>query len=89
MRALWSYVYDRVVCNIRGSITEKGRCKMAHKINDMLNKAEGRTKTPCSKECVNFRFPHMDRACVLSEVFSVRQGEGCYEFEANDKEYAR
>ncbi len=51
---------------------------MAHKINDLLNKAEGRTAEVCDSDCKNFRFPHLDNACVLSEVFSVRKGEMCY-----------
>ena len=51
---------------------------MADKRCDIMDKAEGKIKKPCDKGCVNFRFPHMDRACVLSEVYSVKQGEGCY-----------
>ena len=51
---------------------------MADKRCDILDKAEGKKKRYCDNGCVNFRFPHLDTACVLSEVYSVKQGEGCY-----------
>ena len=54
---------------------------MAHPINDMLNRIEKREPVDCNKECRYWAFPHMDRACILSEVYSVKQGEPCYEFD--------
>lgn len=54
---------------------------MAHPINDALNRLEGREAKPCTKECKYFLFPHLYQACVLSDVFSVCQGQMCYEFE--------
>jgi len=53
---------------------------MAHPINDLLNRKWGVKAIPCSKECEYFKFPHLERACVLSDVFSVLQGEPCGEF---------
>ena len=53
---------------------------MAHPMNDLINKKEGREQRPCSEECKYFKFPHLETACVLSPVYSVRQGEPCYEF---------
>ena len=57
---------------------------MAHKINDILNKAAGIKPVPCTDKCRYFRFPHLERACELSDVYSVEQGVPCYEF--NEKE---
>lgn len=51
---------------------------MADERCNKLDKLDGKVKRTCDKGCVNFRFPHLDRACVLSEVYSVTQGEGCY-----------
>ena len=53
---------------------------MAHKINDVLNKASGVKPVLCTDKCKYFRFPHHDRACELSDVYSVAQGVLCYEF---------
>jgi len=40
---------------------------------------------PCNPECKFWKFPNLDRACVLSEVFSVLKGEPCYEFKKKEK----
>jgi hypothetical protein len=53
---------------------------MAHPINDLINRIEGHKAIACSNECKYFKFPHLKCACVLSEVFSVNQGEPCFEF---------
>lgn len=53
---------------------------MAHPLNDLINRAEGREPTPCDNGCKYYRFPHLPCACTLSEVFSVNQGEPCYEY---------
>ena len=53
---------------------------MSHPMNDLLNRLEGRKAIPCDPGCKYFRFPHMERACVLSDVFSVKQGEPCFEY---------
>jgi hypothetical protein len=60
---------------------------MAHKINDMLNKLEGKKPVKCNDKCKYWKFPHLDRACVLSDVFSVKKGELCFEYkkDKNDK----
>ena len=52
----------------------------AHAILEMLAKAEGREKHVCDPSCKYWKFPHLDKACVLSEVFSVRKGELCTEY---------
>ena len=57
---------------------------MAHPINDRINQFEGREAVPCSKDCEYFRFSHLKNACQLSSVFSVVQGEDCYEFKPKE-----
>jgi len=52
---------------------------MAHKINEILNKAWGREPKPCTEKCKYWKYPHLETVCVLSEVFSVLKGEMCYE----------
>ena len=57
---------------------------MAHPINDKLNIIEGRKAIECNETCKNWSFPHLDTACVLSEVFSVKKGEPCFEYEERE-----
>ena len=57
---------------------------MAHVINNKLDKAEGKKQRLCDAGCKYWRFPHLDTACVLSEVYSVRKNMPCYIYE--DKE---
>ena len=52
---------------------------------DELNKFWGRIAIPCNPECKFWKFPNLDRACVLSEVFSVEKDEPCYEFKKKEK----
>jgi len=59
---------------------KKGK-KMAHSINILLNKIEGKIPVSCNEDCKYWRFPHNETACVLSDVFSVKKGEVCLEFE--------
>ncbi len=54
---------------------------MANDICNHLDKMDGKEKRICDSGCKNFRFPHLERACVLSEVYSVKKGEGCYIYE--------
>jgi hypothetical protein len=61
---------------------------MAHLINDKLNKLEGRKLVDCNKTCRYWKFPHLETACVLSDVFSVRKGEPCYEYQKGIKDGA-
>jgi len=53
---------------------------MAHPINNFINKIEGRKATACNDTCEYWCFPHLDKACILSDVFSVKKGEPCYEY---------
>ena len=53
-------------------------------INYLIGKLEGRIPKKCDEKCKYFRFPHLSIACVLSEVFSVKQGELCYEFKEKE-----
>ena len=46
-----------------------------HKINQVLDMNE--EKLPCDSGCKHYRFDHLDCACVLSEVYSVKKGEMC------------
>ena len=62
---------------------------MAHKQNDMLNKAAGIKPVPCSDKCEYFRFPHFTKACELSDVYSVAQGVLCYEFKEKKRREGR
>lgn len=54
---------------------------MAHPICDALDRAEGNEKRICDSGCKHYRFDHLDVACVLSEVYSVKKGAGCYIYE--------
>ncbi len=59
---------------------------MAHPLNNIINRAEGKEKHRCDNTCEYFKFPHLRTACVLSEVFSVPRDELCYEYkELNHK----
>ena len=53
-------------------------------MNDLLNRIERKKATPCTHKCKYFKFPHLKRACVLSDVFSVLQGELCFEYDETD-----
>jgi hypothetical protein len=59
---------------------------VAHKICEMLDRANGKKAIPCNHRCRHWMFPHLDRACVLSEVYSVCKGELCYTFEEDTEE---
>ena len=54
-----------------------------HKINEMLDEDEGKTKEKCTSKCryYNKNFEHTGRACVLSDVYSVKMSEPCSTFE--------
>ena len=55
-------------------------------INKMFGKLEGKQPVKCNETCKYFKFPHLETACVLSDVYSVRKGGLCYNFEEGDKE---
>jgi hypothetical protein len=57
---------------------------MANKIHEMLSKAEKIKPIKCSDKCEYYKFPHLDRACVLSDVFSVLKGELCYSYKKKE-----
>ena|GEM_PF-2212502 len=50
-------------------------------ILETMAKIEGREKHTCDLTCRYWKFPHRDKACILSDVFSVRKGEMCAEYE--------
>lgn len=54
---------------------------MAHFLNDILNKASGKTPIKCDESCKYWRFPHLDTACELSSIFSVAKQMPCYEYQ--------
>lgn len=54
---------------------------MAHPICDALDRAEGKTARKCDSGCKHYHFDHLDTACVLSEVYSVRKQQPCYIYE--------
>jgi hypothetical protein len=51
---------------------------MAHPICTKLDILEGKQPKICDDGCRYYSFPHLETACVLSEVYSVRKGEPCY-----------
>ena len=46
-----------------------------HKINEVLDR--NLPKKACDSGCPNYRFDHLDTACVLSDVYSVKKGQQC------------
>lgn len=46
-----------------------------HKLNELLDR--DKKKKPCDSGCPYYTFDHLDRPCVLSEVYSVKKGEMC------------
>ena len=56
---------------------------MNHSILEVLAKAEGKHKHICDSTCIYWKFPHLDIACVLSDVFSVKKGDLCTEYQPN------
>lgn len=54
---------------------------MAEPICELLDRVRGRVATPCNRGCNYFRFPQNQKACCLSEVYSVDQGQPCFIFE--------
>ena len=59
---------------------------MAQEICNWFDMLEGRKKRTCDSGCKNFRFPNLETACVLSEVYSVKKGEGCYIYEPKEQD---
>jgi uncharacterized protein YutD len=57
---------------------------MANGICNKLDKLEGKIKITCDAGCKYFKFPHLETACVLSEVYSVKKGGGCYIYDKGD-----
>ena len=57
---------------------------MAHPICDKLDKLEGKTPKICDSGCKYYKFPYLEVACVLSEVYSVAKGKPCYIYETNN-----
>jgi len=53
---------------------------MAHPINDAINRMTKKEAIPCNSSCKYWKFPHLETACVLSDVFSVKKGEPCFEY---------
>ncbi len=54
---------------------------MAKEICNALDRAEGKTAKKCDKGCKHYKFDHLDRPCILSEVYSVLKNEPCYIYE--------
>ena len=54
---------------------------MAHPVNDLINRMEKRKAVNCNESCKYWKFPHLETACVLSDVYSVKKGELCFEYE--------
>lgn len=56
---------------------------MAHKIAEMIDSLSGEP-IPCNEKCKYWKFPHLERPCVLSSVYSVLRGEPCGIFQERD-----
>jgi len=54
---------------------------MAKPICDLLDRLEGKVSRNCDSGCKNYMFDHLDNACVLSEVYSVKKNKPCYIYE--------
>lgn len=55
---------------------------MANELANKIDEQSGKKKIPCDDGCKYFMFPQNEIACCLSEVYSVKKGEGCYTYEA-------
>lgn len=53
----------------------------AHDKSKLLDKLSGKKPIKCSNKCSYFKFPNLDRACILSDAYSVCQGDLCYIYE--------
>ena len=58
----------------------------AERISAYLDKISGVEPVPCNKSCENWMsyLEHRERACCLSDVYSVRKGEPCYNYKQQD-----
>jgi len=54
---------------------------MANPICNALDRGEGKQSKICDSGCKYYRFDHLDTACVLSEVYSVKKSQPCYIYE--------
>lgn len=54
---------------------------MAHPLNDLINRREEKKAINCNATCKYWEFPHLENACVLSAVFSIKKGKPCYEYQ--------
>ena len=59
---------------------------MAKPILDLLDRLERKDPKKCNSGCIHYRFDHLERACILSEVYSVKKGEPCYIYEAKKEQ---
>jgi hypothetical protein len=59
---------------------------MAKPICIALDRAGCKQSRICDAGCKHYRFDHLDTACVLSEVYSVRKNQPCYIYEMKIKE---
>jgi len=60
---------------------------MVHPISIALDRIVGKKAVACNSECEYWKFPHLETACVLSDVFSVCKGQPCFVFKAKKGEY--
>ena len=58
---------------------------MVHPTSVALDRIEGKEAVACNPECEYWKFPHLETACVLSGVFSVRKGQPCFEFKTKKR----
>ena len=65
-------------------MSHRHNLKHITKLNEMINELLGIEQTPCNDKCKYWKFPHLDRPCVLSSVFSVLPGESCGCFQEKD-----
>jgi len=61
---------------------------MAKEICNALDRAEGKKAINCDSGCKFYTFDHLDNACVLSDVYSVKKNQPCYIYEIKVQEVA-
>jgi hypothetical protein len=54
---------------------------MAKEICNILDRLDGKTAKNCDLGCKNYKFDHLDNACILSDVYSVGKNQPCYIYE--------
>jgi hypothetical protein len=64
----------------KGGKTMNKKAEILKKVLDLCT-----PPIPCSNKCKHWKFPHLDRPCVLSEVFgAAKSGEPCHDYQLKE-----